>query len=50
MQATITGGGIKALEVREAGDKAYHVVVTTSGADGGDWWTSVAFLRLVLRS
>lgn len=41
-------GGIEALEGRKADDKAQYVVVTFSGADGGDWWSSFAFLRIDL--
>ena len=39
-------GEIDRLEARSTPDKALHAVVTLSGADGGDYWTSFAFLRI----
>ncbi len=39
-------GGIRSLEVREAKDKAFYVVVKLSGGDGGDSWVSLAFLHI----
>ncbi len=39
-------GGIQSLEAREARDKALYIVATLSGGDGGDYWTSFAFLHI----
>jgi hypothetical protein len=41
-------GGIDAVEARDAGNGAYHIVVTLGGADGGDYWTSFLFLKVTL--
>jgi ankyrin repeat protein len=38
-------GTIRSLETRKAGNKALHMVVTLSGADGGDSWKSLVILR-----
>jgi hypothetical protein len=41
-------GSIESLEAREARKGEFYIVVTLSGADGGDWWSSFAFLRMDL--
>jgi ankyrin repeat protein len=39
-------GGPNSIEARRASDEALYVVVTMSGADGGDFWESLAFLHI----